>query len=134
MDAMPNLTAEGDIYPFRYVIGGAADFGAVQASDSTKMPLGISDHSTFTSNPTTETRHAASGTQVTLQDDGNLPFVEVGSGGTTRFTMQEAETGGKTRDAQTTGGTTRAQPYMALQSGATGEIVRVRRVGGWVKY
>lgn len=127
----PALIAGGTIAPFRFVKPStSADDTGLQQTAGTLACLGVTDGSTKAFN---SANHAESGDPITLQG-GDVVLVEVGSGGVTRGDTLESDSSGKAITGLTTTTTRRYQAYVALQSGAAGEIVRAARVAGWNYY
>ena len=75
--------------------------------------------------------HAETGDPITLQG-GDVVLVEAG-GNITRGAMVESDSDGKAITATTTTGLN-YQGYVALQSAASGTIIRVQRIAGFARY
>jgi hypothetical protein len=132
---IPALIASGTIAPYRFVASlttGTAtdDDKGFQASADTDAILGVTDASTNAFNSSTV--HAAAGDPITLQG-GNVVLVEVGTS-ITHGQVVETDANGKAQPATTTAGTRRYHGYVALQTGGAGAIIRIARIGGFVKY
>jgi len=116
----PNLEAGGTIRPYRFVkVSTAADNQCLE-SDANELSIGVVAGSTrqFDS-----ANHAEDGDQTTLQM-GSIVMVECG-GSITRGGGIESDADGKAV-AETTSGTTNRQSCgIALESGASGEIIRM---------
>ena len=127
MGFTPELQAGGDIYPFRFVkLSTAADFTGLQAAAEGDYPVGVTDGSIYQAFPLNSSgKHAISGTPITLQPS-NTVQVELGTGGATRGGFLESDVDGK---AVAAAGVGAASCYVALESGAAGEIIRAFRIG-----
>jgi hypothetical protein len=133
----PALIAGGDVYPYRFIridtTGPTAtvdDNTGVQVSAASDNVVGVSDGST---NGPTSGKHAADGDPITLQG-GDVVLVECG-GAVSRGGRVQADTDGKAVSAVATAGPAfRYQGYVALEAGASGQIIRVYRNGGMVYF
>ena len=133
----PALIAGGDVYPYRFIrvdttgpTAAADDNTGVQVSAVTDNVVGVSDGST---NGPTSSKHAADGDPITLQG-GDVVLVECG-GAVSRGGRVQADTNGKAVSAVVTVGPEfRYQGYVALEAGASGQIIRVYRNGGMVYF
>ena len=128
----PALIAGGTILPFRFVKPStSADDTGLQAAEATTAILGVTDGSTrrFDSG-----NHAETGDPITLQggSDGTV-LVEAG-GNITRGSLVQSDSSGKAVVAVTTPAGLYYQGYVALQSAASGTIIRIQRVGGFNRY
>ena len=125
----PALIAGGTILPYRFVKPStAADDTGLQSAGITTPVLGVSDGSTRAFN---SANHAETGDPITLQG-GDVVLVEAG-GNITRGAMVESDSDGKAITATTTTGLN-YQGYVALQSAASGTIIRVQRIAGFARY
>jgi hypothetical protein len=125
----PALIAGGTILPYRFVKPStAADDTGLAAAGITTPVLGVSDGSTRAFN---SANHAETGDPITLQG-GDVVLVEAG-GNITRGAMVESDSDGKAITATTTTGLN-YQGYVALQSAASGTIIRVQRIAGFARY
>jgi hypothetical protein len=117
---IPNLVASGDISPFRFVkISGA--FQGAQAAAEGDYAIGVTDGSV---NKFDGTFHAVSGQQISLQPT-NTVQIECG-GNVTAGAFLESDANGK---AVAAGGAAAVSSYIALEGGASGEIIRAFRFG-----
>lgn len=121
----PNFVASGDIYPFRFVeIATSAEFTGSQANAASDNVLGVTDGSLRLASPLISNQvHATTGDPITLQPT-NTPQIEAG-GNISIGSLLTSDANGKAV-AATTGQTAY---YIALQSAASGEIVRAFRLG-----
>jgi hypothetical protein len=125
----PALIAGGTIAPYRFVKAStAADDTGLQAAEITTPILGVSDGST---NGPLSGDHAVAGQPITLQG-GDVVLVEAG-GNITRGAMVQSDADGKAVTATTTAGLN-YQGYVALQSAASGTIIRVQHIAGFARY
>lgn len=125
----PALIAGGTILPYRFVRPStAADDTGLQSAAITTPVLGVTDGSTKAFN---SANHAETGDPITLQG-GDVVLVEAG-GNITRGAMVESDSDGKAITATTTTGLN-YQGYVALQSAASGTIIRVQRIAGFARY
>lgn len=122
----PELVSTGDIYPFRFVeLATSAEFSGSQANAASDNVLGVTDGSLKLASPLISNQvHAASGDPITLQPT-NTPQVEVGTGGCSIGSYLTSDANGKAVVA--TAG--QVAFYIALQSAAAGEIIRIFRFG-----
>ena len=133
----PALIAGGDVYPYRFVrvdttgpTATADDNTGVQVSAASDNVVGVADGST---NGPTSSKHAADGDPITLQG-GDVVLVECG-GAVSRGGRVQADTDGKAVSAVVTAGPAfRYQGYVALEAGASGQIIRICRNGGMVYF
>lgn len=130
----PQLIAGGTIAPYRFVkVSKVAnvenDNRGLQAAEDTTTILGVSDPSTLQFD---SGNHATTGLPITLQG-GAVVLIEVGTA-VVHGDLLESDANGKCETATTTAGATRYHGYVALQSGAAGEIIQAMRIGGFVKY
>jgi hypothetical protein len=134
----PALLSTGDVYPYRFVrvettAGSPAtiiDNKGEQVTSAADNVVGVADGSTksFSSS-----LHAAEGDPITLQG-GDVVLVECG-GAVVRGGRVQADSDGKAISAVVTAGPLfRYQGYVALETGATGQIIRIYRNGGMVYY
>lgn len=123
MGFTPELTASGNIYPFRLVALSGAFTGAA-CNAITDYAVGVTDGSV---NAFNGTYHAQSGQQISLQPT-NTVQVEVGTGGCSAgdYLMAVAGEAGKVKTAA---GATAVSAYLALEAGAAGDIIRAFRFG-----
>jgi len=123
----PLLTAGGDIYPCRIVKQStAADFQALQATANDR-PIGISyDGGKYAplSDLVSDNPHAEDGDPVGLYSDGEQCLLELG-GTVTRGGRIKADANGKGVAIATTGTTIQHFIAEALESGVSGEKIRV---------
>jgi hypothetical protein len=125
----PALIAGGTIAPYRFVRPStSADDTGLQSAAITTPVLGVTDGSTKAFN---SANHAETGDPITLQG-GDVVLVEAG-GNITRGAMVESDSDGKAITATTTTGLN-YQGYVALQSAASGTIIRVQRIAGFARY
>ena len=118
---VPNLTAAGNIYPFRFVeLSGA--FGGAQANAASDNILGVTDGSVrrFDS-----VYNAISGDEISLQPTFTVQ-VELGTGGCSAGSYLTSDADGKAVATTTAG---QVAYYLALEAGAASEIVRAYRIG-----
>lgn len=120
MGFTPNLLAGGDIAPFRFVKISAAFTGA-QTSAEGDYAIGVTDGSVYQFD---KTLHAVSGTPITLQPS-NTVQVEAGNN-ITAGQFLESDANGKAIPAA---GAAAVSAYIALEAGASGEIIRAFRFG-----
>jgi hypothetical protein len=119
---IPNLTASGNIAPFRFVeINTGAAFTGQQANAASDNILGVTDGSVrrFDS-----TWNAIAGDQISLQPT-NTVQVELGTGGCSIGSLLTSDADGKA----VAGTSTQVCYYIALEAGSAGEIVRAFRIG-----
>lgn len=123
MGFTPNLIAGGDIAPFRFVkLSTAADFTGLACAAEGDYPVGVTDGSVYKFDATL---HAVDGTPITLQPS-NTVQIELGTGGITRGAFLESDANGKGIAAA---GVAAVSCYVALESGAAGDIIRAFRIG-----
>jgi hypothetical protein len=123
MGFTPNLIASGTIAPFRLVtISGA--FQGAASNAIADYAVGVTDGSV---NAYNGANHAVAAGTITLQPS-NTVQVEVGTGGCTvgDFLMCVASSGGTVTVAA---GVTAKSSYIALETGAAGDIIRAFRFG-----
>jgi hypothetical protein len=123
MGFTPNLIASGTIAPFRLVtISGA--FQGAASNAIADYAVGVTDGSV---NAYNGTNHAVSAGAITLQPS-NTVQVEVGTGGCSAgdFLMCVASSSGT---VTTAAGVTAKSSYIALETGAAGDIIRAFRFG-----
>jgi len=126
----PALIAGGTIAPYRFVKAStAADDTGLQAAEITTPILGVSDGST---NGPLSGDHAVAGQPITLQG-GDVVLVEAG-GNITRGSMVQSDSDGKAVVAATSPAGLYYQGFIALQSAASGTIIRVQRIAGFARY
>jgi|19_taG_2_1085344.scaffolds.fasta_scaffold20569_2 hypothetical protein len=116
----PNLEAGGDIRPYRIIkVSTAADNQCLE-SDANELSIGVVAGSTrqFDS-----ANHAEDGDHVTLQM-GSIVNVECG-GSITRGNSIESDADGKAVAETASGTLNRHTCGIALESGASGEIIRM---------
>lgn len=119
---IPNLTASGNIAPFRFVeINTSTAFTGQQANAASDNILGVTDGSVrrFDS-----VYNAIAGDQISLQPT-NTVQVELGTGGCTIGALLTSDADGKA----VAGTSTQVCYYIALEAGSAGEIVRAFRFG-----
>ena len=122
MGFTPNFIAAGTINPFRFVeIATGAAFTCTQANLASDNVLGVTDGSVklFSS-----TAHAETGDPVTLQPS-NTVQVELGGNVSTIGALLTSNADGKA----VAGGAGNICYYMALETGASGDIIRAFRFG-----
>jgi hypothetical protein len=125
----PALIAGGTILPYRFVKPStSADDTGLQAAGITTPVLGVSDGSTKAFN---STNHAETGDPITLQG-GDVVLVEAG-GSITRGAMVESDSDGKAITQSSTAGLN-YNGYVALQSAASGTIIRIQRIAGFARF
>lgn len=125
----PALIAGGTILPYRFVRPStSADDTGLQASAITTPVLGVSDGSTRAFN---SANHAETGDPITLQG-GDVVLVEAG-GSITRGAMVETDSDGKAITQSSTAGLN-YNGYVALQSAASGTIIRIQRIAGFARF
>ena len=137
----PALLASGTVYPYRFIrvettAGSPStvnDNKGEQVDSAADNVVGVADGSTLTSVGTNSDKHAVDGTPITLQG-GDVVLVECG-GAVVRGGRVQADADGKAISAVVTVGPAfRYQGYVALETGATGQIIRICRNGGMVYY
>jgi len=125
----PALIAGGTILPYRFVKPDTtADDTGIQATSITTPVLGVSDGSTKAFN---SGNHAETGDPITLQG-GDVVLVEAG-GNITRGAMVESDSNGKAITQSSTSGLN-YNGYVALQSAASGTIIRIQRIAGFARF
>lgn len=134
----PALIANGTVNPYRFVrietTAGSPttvnDNYGLQASAASDNVVGVSDGSTRRFDATA---HATAGDPITLQG-GDVVLVECG-GAVARGGRVQTDSDGKAVSAVVTAGPAfRYQGYVALETGASGQIIRICRNGGMVYY
>lgn len=124
----PQLVAGGDIRPCRFVKQStAADFAGLEA-DANEVTLGISGEGTELPPIPQQTTayHASSGKPIDLLAEGDICFLEAGSGGWTRGGRLISDADGKGVACATTGTTIQNIGAIALESASAGEKARVQ--------
>ena len=117
---IPNLVASGDINPFRFVeLSGA--WGGSQANAASDNIIGVTDGSVRRFDATL---NAISGDPINFQPS-NTVQVELGTGGCSAGNLLTSDANGKA----VAGASTNVCYYIALETGAVGEIVRAFRIG-----
>lgn len=125
----PALIAGGTILPYRFVRPStSADDTGLQAAAITTPVLGVSDGSTKAFN---SANHAETGDPITLQG-GDVVLVEAG-GNITRGAMVESDSDGRAITQSSTAGLN-YNGYVALQSAASGTIIRIQRIAGFARF
>lgn len=125
----PALIAGGTILPYRFVRPStSADDTGLQAAAITTPVLGVSDGSTKAFN---SANHAETGDPITLQG-GDVVLVEAG-GSITRGAMVESDSVGRAITQSSTAGLN-YNGYVALQSAASGTIIRIQRIAGFARF
>jgi len=125
----PALIAGGTIAPYRFVRPStSADDTGLQSAAITTPVLGVSDGSTKAFN---SANHAETGDPITLQG-GDVVLVEAG-GNITRGAMVESDSDGKAITQSSTTGLN-YNGYVALQSAASGTIIRIQRIAGFARF
>ena len=118
----PQLIASGSINPYRFVsISGA--FQGAAANAITDTVVGVTDGSTYAWD---KTEHAISGRPISLVPSD---LVSIQLGGTVAagdFLMPQATGAGV---AVVAAGATARSSYIALEAGASGEIIKAWRFG-----
>jgi len=135
----PAAIAGGTIKTYRFVRVDTTgpttttdDNTLVQVSLPEHNVVGVTDGSTRRFD-TTNGDHALDGEPVTLQG-GDIVLVECG-GAVSRGGRVQADSDGKAVSAVVTAGPAfRYQGYVALEAGASGQIIRICRNGGMVYY
>ena len=125
----PALIAGETILPYRFVkpSTSADDTGLVSAAITTPV-LGVTDGSTKAFN---SGNHAETGDPITLQG-GDVVLVEAG-GSITRGAMVESDSVGRAITQSSTAGLN-YNGYVALQSAASGTIIRIQRIAGFARF
>jgi hypothetical protein len=125
----PALIAGETILPYRFVkpSTSADDTGLVSAGITTPV-LGVTDGSTKAFN---SANHAETGDPITLQG-GDVVLVEAG-GNITRGAMVESDSVGRAITQSSTAGLN-YNGYVALQSAASGTIIRIQRIAGFARF
>jgi len=125
----PALIAGETILPFRFVkpSTSADDTGLVSAAITTPV-LGVTDGSTKAFN---SGNHAEVGDPIHLQG-GDVVLVEAG-GSITRGAMVESDSVGRAITQSSTSGLN-YNGYVALQSAASGTIIRIQRIAGFARF
>jgi hypothetical protein len=125
----PALIAGETILPYRFVkpSTSADDTGLVSAGITTPV-LGVTDGSTKAFN---SGNHAETGDPITLQG-GDVVLVEAG-GSITRGAMVESDSVGRAITQSSTSGLN-YNGYVALQSAASGTIIRIQRIAGFARF
>jgi hypothetical protein len=125
----PALIAGGTIAPYRFVRPStSADDTGLQSAAITTPVLGVTDGSTKAFN---SANHAETGDPITLQG-GDVVLVEAG-GSITRGAMVESDSDGKAITQSSTTGLN-YNGYVALQSAASGTIIRIQRIAGFARF
>lgn len=123
MGFTPELISGGTIYPYRLVkISGA--FTGTACNAITDAACGVTDGSVYQFD---KTEHAITNKPISLQPT-NTVQIEIGTGGCSAgdFLMPIAGEAGK---AGTATGATARSSYIALEAGASGEVIRAWRFG-----
>ena len=116
---IPNLVASGDINPFRFVeLSGA--FQGAQANAASDNILGATDGSVRRFDASL---NAISGDQISLQSTNTIQ-IEAG-GNITAGNLLTSDSVGRA----VAGASTNVCYYIALEGGASGEIIRAFRLG-----
>ncbi len=123
MGFTPNLTATGDISPFRFVeLATSAAFSGSQANAASDNIVGVTDGSLRRFDAT---YHAVSGDQITLQPS-NTVQVESGAAISNIASLLTSDSSGRA----VAGASTQVCYYIALETaGGAGEIIRAFRIG-----
>jgi hypothetical protein len=125
----PALIAGGTIQPYRFVRPStSADDTGLQSAAITTPVLGVTDGSTKAFN---SANHAETGDPITLQG-GDVVLVEAG-GNITRGAMVESDSDGRAITQSSTAGLN-YNGYVALQSAASGTIIRIQRIAGFARF
>lgn len=122
-----NLTAGGNILPFRFVYLSAANTGS-QTTAITQTVLGVTDGSLYLpSSMNASGYHAIAGVPINTQPS-NVVQIEAGEAiAAGAFLMPE---GAATGRAMTAAGATAVSSYMALEAAvAAGDVIRAVFVG-----
>lgn len=124
--ASPSFKAGGDIAPSRFVKGGSADHTVVQGT-ANATTIGISMEGTQEPPiPGYTTPLAASdGEQLKVYGEGEECLVEAG-GTIAAFGEVKSDANGKAVAIATTGTTVQNIAAIALEGGASGELIRVQ--------
>ena len=126
MGFTPNLIASGTINPFRFVTISGAFTGAV-AGNLTVQQIGVTDGSVYLFG---QTAHAINGTPITLQPSNTVQIELAGTVAAGDYLMPEGTTGSPLNGrAIVAAGATAVSNYVALEAGASGEIIRAFRFG-----
>ena len=125
----PALIAGNTILPYRFVRPDTtADDTGLQSAAITTPVLGVTDGSTRAFN---SANHAETGDPITLQG-GDVVLVEAG-GNITRGAMVESDSVGRAITQSSTVGLN-YNGYVALQSAASGTIIRIQRIAGFARF
>lgn len=123
----PRLVAGGDVYPSRFVkMSTTADDQGLQATANDQL-IGVSyEGGKFSplSDLVSSNPHAESGDPIGLYGDGEQCLLELG-GSVTRGGRLKADADGKGVAIATTGTTIQQFGAIALESGSSGEKIRV---------
>jgi len=116
----PNLVAVGTIRPYRAVAPTGSADNACGESNANNLSLGVvsGDTRSFDS-----ANHAEADDQVSLQT-GNVLLIECG-GSVTRGNSLKTDADGKAVEVATSGATLQYHMGVALESGASGAIIRM---------
>ena len=125
-DPSETCVASADIRPCRFVKSSAADFGVTEA-DANEAIYGVSDQGTKAFDSSLA---AAAGNQLKVFLPGAECLLELGSGGVTKGAgvYLKSDADGKGIAAATTGATSQFIGAIPLESGAEGDLIRVRVV------
>lgn len=122
MGFTPPLTATGNINPFSFVkIVSTEPFSGAACADQTDYPVGVTDGSVYQFGAT---YNAVDGTRISLQPSNT---VQVKAGGNIAAgDYLESDANGA---AIAAAGATAVSAYIALEAGASGNIIRAWRFG-----
>lgn len=131
--ANPSYVAGGDIAPSRFVKAGSTDFEVLQATANAQI-LGIAQEGTREAPiPSVSTNLAASDTE-TLSVYGLTEECLLELGGTVTVGARlKSDANGKGVAAATTGTTAQEYGAIALEGGASGELIRVQVITGNIR-
>ena len=115
----PNLVSGGTIRPYRFVKLDTSEDNAGIESDANDTVIGVSSGDTKSHD---SANHAEDGDQISLQT-GNVLLIEAGTS-ITRGAPLESDADGKATN-QTVNTTSRRIGGFALESGASGAIIRM---------
>ena len=131
MGFTPNLQASGNIKPFRFVTVSGAFQGAV-ASNLTVQQIGVTDGSIYQASLLNSSGyHAISGTPITLQPSNTVQIELGGSVSAGDYLMPEGTVAAPSTEGRAilAAGATAVCNYIALEAGASGEVIRAFRFG-----